>query len=168
MRLRRIGTALALVLVVAPMLACAGRIQEIAKKAQEEAAKNMQDEAELKQIHRAWSDYLTKNQGKAPSRAEDLFPYLGGPNSPAAQALKSGKFVFYYDVRISDMTTGGDSVGTARTVLAYAAKVPTSDGMALMADGTVKLMTRAEFAMLGQLGHDKKASDYKKVRQPGK
>jgi hypothetical protein len=135
MKLRRIGTTLAFLSIAAWMMACSGF---------EQARQRQIDSNELKQIGLAWHNYCDTNR-KGPSRPEDLFQYMGGSNAPPSQALKSGKYVFLWGVSVSDIASARDGPGTGRTVLAYAATVPASGGLVLMADASVEQMTAAQF-----------------------
>ncbi len=149
--LRRIATALALFAILGNLLACAA-VQTAAQQQQK-------DSNDLKQIGVAWLNYLSAHQGNAPSKAEDLFPFLEGESSSPSQALKSGRFILYYDVSISDMTTGPGSVGTAFVILGHSVDTPSSGGLVLMADGTVKQMSSLDYR------NTRKAIEFKKKKK---
>jgi hypothetical protein len=151
MRHRRFATALGLVFVLAWTVACAGFQQKVQQQVNESN--------DLQQIGAAWQRYLSSHSGTAPSRPEDVFPDLGGPTSAASQGLTSGKYVFFWDVGIGDMTTGQAGTPTSRVILGYVANAPTNGGMVLMGDGTVKHMSSHEISTT------KKASDFQKKKK---
>lgn len=92
----------------------------------------------LKQIGLAYHNHCDTT-GKAPTKAEDLAPYLDN-NKKLVDTIKSGQIVFIFDVAIRDM-----KAGTSNTVLAYQKDTATKGGQVLMGDGSVKKMTAEEF-----------------------
>lgn len=94
---------------------------------------------DLKQIGFAYHAYLETFR-KGPGRAEDLFPFLEGPMTSPSQALSSGRFVFFYNVRITDMLEG-----SSNTILAYESNAPTGGGLVLHGDGTTANISADEF-----------------------
>jgi hypothetical protein len=92
----------------------------------------------LKQIGLAYHDCLS-NSNKPPAKIEDLAPYYEN-DAKITDALKKGQFVFIYNSSIKNMPAG-----TAKTILAYEKEVPTSGGLVLMADASVRSMTADEF-----------------------
>jgi hypothetical protein len=93
----------------------------------------------LKQIGLAYHNYLDSNNGKAPAKAEDLAPYFEN-DKKLLDALKSEDLVFFYGVRLVDMTAG-----SSNTVLAYEKDAPTKGGQVLYGDGSVRKLSADEF-----------------------
>jgi hypothetical protein len=145
----RLCAVVAGVAILSSILACgaAGKVRE--------AAGRQKTANDLKQIGIAWLSHNDATR-KAPSRADDLFPYMEGPTSPVSIALKSGMYTVYYGVSIDDIIKAKDSPGTSQTVLGYEAAAPTAGGMVLMADGSVLRMVPAQFAAA------RKADSFKK------
>jgi hypothetical protein len=83
---------------------------------------------------------------KPPAKAEDLAPYYENDaaifpeNDKITDALRKGQIVFIYNSSIQNMPAG-----TEKTILAYEKEVPTSGGLALMADGMVRPVTADQF-----------------------
>jgi hypothetical protein len=92
----------------------------------------------LKQIGLAYHNCLS-NTNKPPAKLEDLAPYYEN-DAKITDALKKGQFVFIYNSSIKNMPAG-----TAKTILAYEKDVPSSGGLVLMADASVRSMTADEF-----------------------
>jgi len=101
-------------------------------------AERAKAENDLKQIVLAYHEYI--NGGRPPAKPDDLYASLGGAQTPAAQGLASGKYVFFWNVGLAQMTEG-----TSNTVLAYYKDTPTAGGPVGMADGSTKVMTADEF-----------------------
>lgn len=116
-----------LVAVAALCVACAGAAAK---------QKRMND---LKQIGLAYHNFCDSNFGKAPTAPQDLIN-VDPTAAPAIALLQNGEVVFIWGVKIQDMKQG-----TANTILAYEAGVPTNGGIVLMADGSVRQVTAAEF-----------------------
>jgi hypothetical protein len=95
--------------------------------------------SELRQLGLAYHNYCDSNGGKAPTKPEDLGPYLDN-NKKLVDTMTTGKYVFLFGVRILDM-----KAGTSNTVLAYEKDVAAKGGQVLMGDGSVKKMTTEEF-----------------------
>ncbi len=93
---------------------------------------------QLKQIGLAYHNYHDANN-KGPAKADDLGPYVENDKALLGH-LKEGRVVFFYGVKITDMTEG-----TSNTVLAHEKDVPKNGGLVLMGDGAVKKMTAEEF-----------------------
>jgi hypothetical protein len=85
---------------------------------------------DLNQIATAYNDIWSANPN-GPSRLEDLYAHLGGPQSPISQGLANGKYKIYLNVNVFSLQD------KSNTVLAYYSGVPTSGGPVLMADGNV-------------------------------
>jgi len=96
---------------------------------------------DLKRIGLAYHDYCDSTR-KAPTGPKDLEPYYER-DAKLTQALDSGQYVFYWNVRIEDMIKGA---GTSNTVIAYEKDVPTKGGLVLIGDTSVRRMTAQEFA----------------------
>jgi hypothetical protein len=103
-------------------------------------AMNTKDVNNLKVIGLAFHNFSDASQNKAPTKAEDLDPYMG-PNPDARKALKDGKVVFLYGASMKDIMKGG----TSNTVLAYEKDVPAQGGLVLFADASVQKLSAAEF-----------------------
>jgi hypothetical protein len=93
----------------------------------------------LKQLGLSYHNYLDANGGKAPAKADDLAPYFEN-DKKLLDALKSEDIVFFYGVRLVDMTSG-----TSNTILAYEKDAPTKGGQVLYGDGSVKKLSADEF-----------------------
>jgi hypothetical protein len=102
---------------------------------------NTKNSNDLKVIGLAFHNYSDANKDKAPTKADDLDPYMG-ENPDARKALKEGKVVFLYGASMADLIKGG----TSATVLAYEKDVPAQGGLVLFADASVQKMSAAEFA----------------------
>jgi hypothetical protein len=105
-------------------------------------ALNAKNSNDLKVIGLAFHNFSDANTGKAPTKAEDLDPYLKDIPD-ASKALKDGKVVFLFGVSMMDILKSGTS--TSETVLAYEKDVPAQGGLVLLADGSVRKMSAAEF-----------------------
>ena len=117
-----------------------------------QAAQRMQDSNDLKQIALAYHMYNDDRPGglldksKGPASVDEFIAWSQQKDPEVALALaslKSGKYVFYLGVSISELA---QSQGLSNTVLGYAATTPTAGGPVAMADGSVRNMTAAEFA----------------------
>jgi hypothetical protein len=95
-------------------------------------------ENDLKQIALAYHDCLST--GRPPSKPEDLYGLLEGPQTSPSQGLASGKYVVFWNARIENMPQG-----TSNTVLGYYKDVPTAGGPVMMGDGGTRVMTAEEF-----------------------
>lgn len=105
-----------------------------------DAANRTKTANDLKVIGLAFHSYCDKNTGKAPTKAEDLEPFMMGDASGIA-ALKSGKVVFFWGVTMPDLMKAGPS----EVVLAYEKDVPEKGGAVLMGDASVRQMTPDDF-----------------------
>jgi hypothetical protein len=93
---------------------------------------------DLQAIGLAYHSYNDASQ-RGPGKPEDLSPYLEADNKAAYDALKSGRYVFIWNVRLLEAQP------TSETVIAYEKDVPTKGGPVLYADTTVKNLTAEEF-----------------------
>src|SRR5262249_51468966 len=100
---------------------------------------------QLKQIGLAYHSYSDANGGKAPTKAEDLGPYVEN-DARILKALKDD-FVFFYNVRITQMTQG-----TSNTILAHEKGAEKEGGIVLFGDGSVKRLSADEFAKAAKAG----------------
>jgi hypothetical protein len=138
MTTKKVLRCVAAVLMVGALLsslACAGNIQQ--------AAQRMQEANNLKQIALAYLSYMDDNKNVGPETVDDFAAWVQKKlpeTSLLVGDVKAGKYVFYLSVSIPKLTAG-----TQNTVLGYEAAVPTTGGQVVMADGSVKQMTAAEF-----------------------
>jgi hypothetical protein len=102
---------------------------------------------DLRQIGLAYNNLWGATEGKGPARIDDLYPYLDGPRTSPSQGMATGKYVVYLNVNQAQLTQG-----TSGTVLAYYKDVPGAGGPVVMADGTVKSMTKEEFQAAPKAG----------------
>jgi hypothetical protein len=133
--LLRCAATVLLVVSLAPSMACMGKVQQAAQRAQ--------TSNDLKQIWLVYMNYQDSN-GRGPATLKEFadFAQTSDPSAmPVVNSLQSGKYVIYLGVKITDLKEG-----SSNTVLAYEAGVPTSGGLVVMADGFVKTMTAGEFA----------------------
>ncbi len=101
---------------------------------------------QMKQIVLAHFNFWDANKGRAPTKPEDLAPFY--ENDPQITALmKDGTVVVYWGATLQKMTQG-----SSNTVLGYEKDVPTSGGLVMMGDGSVKKMTAEEFAKAPKAG----------------
>jgi hypothetical protein len=100
---------------------------------------------DLRQIGLAYHNCLETNK-KPPAKVEDLEPFYE-KNAKITAALKDGTYVFYYNVKLTDMTNG-----TSNTILGYEKDAPTKGGVVLFGDGSVKPLTADEFAKTAKAG----------------
>jgi hypothetical protein len=110
-----------------------------------DAADRARKENDLKQIGLAYHSYFSTT-GKAPAKVEDLEPYYE-KNAKITAALKDGTYVFYYNVKLTDMVNG-----TSNTILGYEKDAPAKGGVVLFGDGSVKSLTADEFAKTAKAG----------------
>jgi hypothetical protein len=136
--LKKLMRCLAVVLIVGslvPSLACMGRIQQAAQKAQEAN--------DLMQLALTYHNFADSHKGKGPNTVDE-FNTWAQQNAPEAapvlSSLKSGKYVFYMGVDIINQPAGAQN-----TVLGYEANTPTAGGPVVMVDGSTRQMTAAEF-----------------------
>lgn len=108
-----------------------------------QAAQKQKKMNELKAIGIAYHNYVDAN-AKAPTAATDLKPYLQG-FPEAERMLADGTVVFLYGVKPNEMPQG-----SSLTVVAYEAQAPTSGGIVLLGDGSVKTVTANEFQGLSK------------------
>jgi hypothetical protein len=100
---------------------------------------------DLRQIGLAYHNCLDTNK-KPPATVDDLAPFYE-KDAKITAALKDGTYVFYYNVKLTDMTNG-----TSNTILGYEKDAPTKGGVVLFGDGTVKPLTADEFAKAPKAG----------------
>jgi hypothetical protein len=126
-----------LVLAVTALLATGcGRIRS--------AADRTRKSNDLKQLGLMYHSYIDANQ-KGPASADELMKMASDPGSRAVvQMVKDGKYVLIWGATIVAMRNNPQ--GSTGTVLGYEATAPTSGGLVLMGDGSVPIMTAAEFA----------------------
>lgn len=93
----------------------------------------------LKVIGLALHNYNAASPTAPPRQPEDIQPYL--EPTPYAE-LRTGKFMVVWGASIEKMYQAGT---LEQHVLAYEAEVPERGGAVLMADGSVRDMTPAEF-----------------------
>jgi hypothetical protein len=103
-------------------------------------------ENDLKQIGLFYQQYADTN-GKPPANQQDFLGYIQREARELAQHLQDGWYVVYWKVNPATLPAG-----TSNTVLAYQSDLPTSGGMALMADGSVQRMTAQQFAAAPKAG----------------
>jgi hypothetical protein len=99
---------------------------------------------DLRQIGLAYHNYNNERM-KGPDRAEDLQPFLRDAPPDVYQSLASGRYVFIYGVKLTDM-----QAGPATTVVGYEKDAPTQGGNVLMGDSTVQYVTADQFKKLNQ------------------
>ena len=94
------------------------------------------NQIELKNIHEMYG-YFVKRYEKPPADMTE-FPLdeFEGIHPFTVKSLRDEKFVVVWNIKAKD----------AGTVLAFEKDTPTQGGGVVMADGTVKTMTAAEFA----------------------
>jgi hypothetical protein len=99
----------------------------------------------LKKIGLAYHSCLDAT-GKPAAKWQDLKPYYED-DAQVTKALQEGSLVVYtnFDFR-------KDARGTSNVVLGYQREVPTRGGQVLMADGSVRQMSAADFAKAPQGG----------------
>ena len=100
---------------------------------------------DLKQIGLAYHNHHDATN-KGPANAKELAPYFEN-NKRLLDHLESKRIVFFYNVRITQMTEG-----TSNTILAYEKDVPTKGGLALFGDGSVRKLTADEFKKAPKAG----------------
>ena len=94
---------------------------------------------DLKQIGLAYHNCISTTN-KPPAKVEDLEPYYER-DARITAALKDGTYVFFWNVKLTDMVNG-----TSNTILGYEKDAPTKGGAVLFGDATTKALTAAEFA----------------------
>jgi hypothetical protein len=132
--LRCVATVLVVVSLL-PSMACMGKVQQAAQKQRERN--------DLKQLGLTYHNYYETNH-KGPATLDDFikFAQQADPGAtPVIANLQSGMYVIYLGVDISKLPDG-----SGNTVLGYEANVPMAGGPVLMADGSTRDMTAAEFA----------------------
>jgi hypothetical protein len=92
---------------------------------------------DLKEILLAYHNYVSKNNGAAPTKAADLGPFL---EKRALARLEDKSVVFVYGVTLKDMTQG-----SSNTILAYEKDAPEKGGVVAYGDGIVKKLTADAF-----------------------
>jgi hypothetical protein len=159
MRRLTVANALGLTLVGMLLLGC-GSVRKV-----QQAAAQQQRANNLKQIGLAYYEFIDnpQNKGKVPTTSADLTPLLNASGGmQAAASLTDGSVVFIYGVRApEDMP-----LGAGNYVLAYDATVQAQGGVVLFGDGSVRVVTAAEFPTL-TLATPAKAKDEKKGDKKG-
>lgn len=92
----------------------------------------------LKQIGLAYHSCYDANK-KPPSKVEELEPFYE-KDAKITDAIRKGEIKIYWNVFFLKLPQG-----TSNTVLGHEKEVATRGGMVLMADGSVRSMTAAEF-----------------------
>jgi hypothetical protein len=119
------------------MLACGatGKIRDAAAR-----TKTVND---LKQLGMSYHNFHDSNaRGPRDPQEWANSPVISAEEKPLiAQTGPGGRFVIAWNVKFSQMTAG-----LSQTVLGYESHVPTAGGPVLMADGSVVMMTAADFA----------------------
>jgi hypothetical protein len=110
-----------------------------------DAADRTKKTNDLKQIGLAYHNCVGANN-KPPARVEDLEPFYE-KDAKITAALKDGTYVFFYNVKPTDMTQG-----TSNTILGYEKDAPTKGGVVLFGDASVKVLTAEEFAKTAKAG----------------
>jgi len=100
---------------------------------------------DLKQIGLAYHNYHDATN-KGPANAKDLAPYFEN-SKRLLDHLESKRIVFFYNVRLTQMTEG-----TSNTILAYEKDVPSKGGLVLLGDGSVRKVTADEFKKAPKAG----------------
>jgi hypothetical protein len=130
------GLAVALVAsLLASSIGCLGRVRQAAQRAKESN--------ELMQLGLLYHNYYDSTN-KWPATVDEFvkFAQANDPaTGPVISALQSGKYILYMDVDVAKLPAG-----SGNTVLAYEADVPAAGGPVLMADGSIRQMTAAEFS----------------------
>lgn len=123
-----------LVLVFLGLCVACGGVQQAAAR-----SKRMN---EMKQLGLLYFNFSESHGGQPPKDIEEFQQAAAGdPDAMSVlNLIKSGQITFLYGARMQDMTQG-----TSNTILAHEATVPANGGIVLMADGSVKQMTAAEF-----------------------
>jgi hypothetical protein len=131
-KIRRFTTASVVVAFALLALACGG-IQQ--------AAQRSQRTNDLKQIGLAYDIYCTE-KGKGPANSDDLLPFV--ENSTLLMQKTKGEYTIIWGVDLTDKKQF-TTTGTSETILGYEASAPTSGGLVLFCDTSVKQLTAAEF-----------------------
>ena len=105
------------------------------------------DRNDLKNLGLAYHN-MDASSPKPPARPEDLAPHVGNDQRLLGR-LRSGEIVFFYNVRLVQMTAGA---GATNTILAYVKDVPTNGGWVLFGDGAQRKITAEEFAKAPKAG----------------
>ncbi len=93
--------------------------------------------SQLKRIGLAYHSCLDAK--KPPAKVEELAPYYEN-DAQLTDAIRKGDLVIFWNVQLLKLTAG-----TSNTVLGYEKDAPARGGLVLMADGSVRRMTAAEF-----------------------
>ncbi|MBV9122829.1 MAG: hypothetical protein JO112_05700 [Planctomycetes bacterium] len=108
------------------------------------------ERGDLWQISLAYVGYYNNNDHHAPSKPEELYSVMEGPQSPASKGIADGKYVVFWGADLQKIVKAG---AESETILAYEKDTPTSGGLVAMADShTVKGMTAAEFQKAPKAG----------------
>jgi hypothetical protein len=101
--------------------------------------------ADLRQIGIYYREYQTTT-GRGPAKLEDLAD-MKKEASRLYKSIENGQYVLYWGA-----SGAGFPGGASNTVLGYSAGTPKDGGVALMADGTPKPITAAEFKAAPKAG----------------
>jgi hypothetical protein len=138
-RVPRIFAVVCGLAVLAFVLACGG-----VQKGMQQAAQQMQTQAELQQLGRSYQNFAAE-KNKGPANTTEWADWAktkdAGTVALINQTGPNGKYVIFWGLRIPQDFPDG----TSTTILGYESKTPNEGGAVLMADGTTKLMTQAEF-----------------------
>lgn len=123
-----LGLLIGLLLMVSLLSACGGQPTAPA------VVSNLEGLKEIPEVYK----YLAYQKQPPPARLDDLNPFIDTlPN--AFSRLQTGEYILVWGVGLSQTPEA------AKTVLAYEKKVPSEGGAVLLANGTVREMTAAEF-----------------------
>jgi hypothetical protein len=139
--LKRGRTVVPLLMVVALILGCMGKVRKAAQRAQRSN--------QLKEIGLAYIGFLdTKgaNKSAAPMKVEDLTSL----SPDTITAVKNGDIVVIWGVSSADRRAADLGAGTSQTILAYEKDAPNNGGLVLFLDINVENLTAADFKAKAQ------------------
>ena len=96
---------------------------------------------DLKEIGLAFHEFCQKPGSPAPTKADDLKPWI--KDTGAMSKLASGEVVFLWGVHARDLARMPD--GSGGTILAYEKETPEKGGLCLFGECSVKELTAEEF-----------------------
>jgi hypothetical protein len=139
-RLPRIVAVVCGLVVLAFVLACGGF-----QKGMQQAAQQMQTQAELQQLGSSYQRFSAE-KGKGPANTTEWADWAKTKDAATLAIINqtgpNGKYVIFFGLKIPDDFPDG----TSNTILGHESKTPKEGGAVLMADGTTKVMTAAEFS----------------------